>query len=80
MYVVHVYMAAFAIRGSLRSMIDGMKGDEELAELHGLYHRELVAADRSRDHERPGDEEVAHDSRLVEPPRPHCERRAGDLA
>ncbi len=41
MYVVHVYMAVFAIKGSLGSMVHGKKSEEELAILHSLYYRGL---------------------------------------
>jgi len=44
MYVVHVYMAVFAIKGSLGSMFHGKKSEEELAILHSLYYRELQQA------------------------------------
>jgi len=41
MYMVHVYMAVFAIRGTLGSMLHGKKGRDELYVLHSLYHDEL---------------------------------------
>ena len=44
MFVVHVYMAVFAIKGSLGSMLHGNKSEEEMAILHSLYHRELQSA------------------------------------
>jgi len=51
MYGVHVYMATLAVQGSLSSMIDGDKPEEEVAILHPLYFEELQAAERSTDGE-----------------------------
>ncbi|WP_104749935.1 formate dehydrogenase subunit gamma [Helicobacter cynogastricus] len=39
-FIVHLYMSIFAIKGSLRSMIDGQKELEEVKILHSLYLKE----------------------------------------
>lgn len=44
---VHLYMVLFAIRGSIRSMINGTKSEEEVAIMHSLYYAELTAAPAS---------------------------------
>jgi formate dehydrogenase subunit gamma len=36
-FIVHLYMAVFAIKGSLASMISGYKPKEELEILHSRY-------------------------------------------
>jgi formate dehydrogenase subunit gamma len=41
MFGVHHYMSLFAVKGSLRSMIDGYKSEEEVAIMHSLYYEEL---------------------------------------
>jgi formate dehydrogenase subunit gamma len=43
MFCVHHYMSLFAIKGSIRSMIDGHKHEEEVAIMHSLYYAELTA-------------------------------------
>jgi len=41
MFLIHVYMAVFAIKGSLGSMVNGQKSADELDTLHSLYYEEL---------------------------------------
>ncbi|WP_163566238.1 formate dehydrogenase subunit gamma [Helicobacter suis] len=38
-FIVHLYMSLFAIKGSLNSMLDGNKEEEEVRILHSLYHK-----------------------------------------
>ncbi|WP_104753464.1 formate dehydrogenase subunit gamma [Helicobacter salomonis] len=39
-FIVHLYMSLFAIKGSLQSMLDGHKEEEEVKVLHSLYFQE----------------------------------------
>ena len=41
LFLVHIYMAVFAIKGAIHSMIDGHKEEEEVEVLHSSYYREL---------------------------------------
>lgn len=41
MFFTHVYMAVFAIKGSLHSMISGYKEEEEVKILHSSWYKEL---------------------------------------
>ncbi|PHQ65347.1 MAG: formate dehydrogenase subunit gamma [Sulfurimonas sp.] len=41
LFFVHIYMAVFAIKGAIHSMIDGHKEEEEVEILHSSYYREL---------------------------------------
>jgi formate dehydrogenase subunit gamma len=41
LFFTHVYMAVFAIKGAIHSMIDGHKEEEEVEILHSCYYREL---------------------------------------
>lgn len=40
--LVHIYMAVFAIKGSIHSMINGYKPEEEVYVLHHHWYRELL--------------------------------------
>ena len=40
--MVHIYMAVFAIKGSIHSMINGYKSEEEVYVLHHHWYRELL--------------------------------------
>jgi len=42
MFITHLYMSIFAIKGSLRSMINGRKSEDELKYLHGSYYKKLI--------------------------------------
>jgi len=46
MYIVHVYLTLFAVKGSILSMINGRKSIEEIASLHSLYYDELKGQGR----------------------------------
>ncbi|MBZ7986649.1 formate dehydrogenase subunit gamma [Campylobacter canadensis] len=41
MFLVHLYMAVFAIKGSIHSMITGYKEEEEVYILHSKWYQEL---------------------------------------
>lgn len=41
LFITHIYMAVFAIKGAINSMVDGYKGEEEIEMLHSSYHKEL---------------------------------------
>ncbi|QOY51122.1 formate dehydrogenase subunit gamma [Candidatus Sulfurimonas baltica] len=41
LFFVHIYMAVFAIKGAIHSMINGYKEEEEVEVLHSSYYREL---------------------------------------
>ncbi|CAM2909752.1 formate dehydrogenase subunit gamma [Helicobacter felis] len=43
-FIVHLYMSLFAIKGALRSMIDGYKEEEEVKVLHSLYYQDQTRA------------------------------------
>lgn len=42
MFFVHLYMAVFAIKGSIHSMITGYKEEEEVYILHSYWYKELT--------------------------------------
>ena len=41
-FLVHIYMAVFAIKGSIHSMITGYKEEEEVYILHSYWYKELA--------------------------------------
>lgn len=41
LFFVHIYMAVFAIKGAIHSIINGYKEEEEVEILHSSYYREL---------------------------------------
>jgi len=41
MFMIHLYMALFAIKGSLQSMLTGYKSAEEVAQMHSEYWRRI---------------------------------------
>jgi formate dehydrogenase subunit gamma len=43
LFIVHLYMSVFAIKGSLGSMIDGYKSEDELSVLHSSWYKKLKA-------------------------------------
>ena len=43
---VHIYMAVFAIKGSIHSMISGYKEEEEVYILHSYWYKELSAKNK----------------------------------
>ncbi len=42
-FLVHIYMAVFAIKGSIHSMITGYKEEEEVYILHSYWYKELTS-------------------------------------
>lgn len=42
LFITHVYMAVFAIKGALDSMISGNKSEDELKHLHSSYYKKLI--------------------------------------
>ncbi len=42
MFMIHLYMAIFAIKGSLRSMWNGYKSAEEVAAMHSNYYKKTT--------------------------------------
>ena len=40
-FFVHIYMAVFAIKGSIHSMVTGYKEEEEVYILHSYWYKEL---------------------------------------
>ncbi|WP_291952498.1 formate dehydrogenase subunit gamma [Campylobacter sp.] len=40
-FAIHIYMAVFAIKGSIHSMINGYKEEEEVYILHSYWYKEL---------------------------------------
>jgi len=46
LFITHLYMSLFAIKGSLRSMINGTKREEEVKYLHHSWYRKLKKAGR----------------------------------
>jgi formate dehydrogenase subunit gamma len=45
MFMVHLYMSVFAIKGSLKSMLTGRKSEEELKIMHCKYFKKLTNKD-----------------------------------
>lgn len=45
LFLTHVYMSVFAIKGAIHSMIDGHKEEEEVEILHSSYYKELKEKD-----------------------------------
>ncbi|WP_331774762.1 formate dehydrogenase subunit gamma [Sulfurospirillum sp. 1612] len=41
LFLTHIYMSVFAIKGSLQSMKDGYKEEDEVAHLHSSYYKKL---------------------------------------
>jgi formate dehydrogenase subunit gamma len=42
LFITHVYMSLFAIKGALGSMINGCKSEDELKHLHSSYYKKLI--------------------------------------
>lgn len=49
LFFTHVYMAMFAIKGAIESMISGYKEEEEVQILHSLWYKELQEKDELKD-------------------------------
>ncbi len=45
-FLVHIYMAAIAIRGAIWSMITGYKEEEEVYVLHNYWYQELISKNK----------------------------------
>jgi len=41
LFLTHVYMSAFAIKGAIHSMITGYKEEEEVEILHSTFYKKL---------------------------------------
>jgi len=41
MFIVHIYMSVFSIKGSLKSMVYGYKDAEEVKVLHSAHYEKL---------------------------------------
>ena len=41
MFMIHLYMAIFAVKGSLKSMLTGNKSTEEVAMMHSNYYKKI---------------------------------------
>ncbi|WP_321778572.1 formate dehydrogenase subunit gamma [Sulfurimonas sp.] len=41
LFITHIYMSVFAIKGAMNSMIDGYKEEEEVEILHSTFYKEL---------------------------------------
>lgn len=41
LFLVHIYMSVFAIKGAIHSMINGYKEEEEVEILHSSFYKEL---------------------------------------
>ena len=48
LFITHVYMSMFAIKGALLSIINGYKEKEEIEILHSSYYKELEEIDSSK--------------------------------
>jgi len=44
LFLTHLYMSIFAIKGSLHSMMDGYKEEDEVKHLHSSWYRKLKAS------------------------------------
>jgi len=42
LFITHLYMSIFAIKGALSSMINGRKSEDELKHLHSSYYKKLM--------------------------------------
>ncbi len=42
LFITHLYMSLFAIKGSLSSMINGRKSEDELKHLHSSYYKKMI--------------------------------------
>jgi formate dehydrogenase subunit gamma len=49
LFFTHLYMSIFAIKGSLQSMIDGCKSEDELKHLHSIFYKKIVNEGKDKD-------------------------------
>jgi formate dehydrogenase subunit gamma len=47
MFITHLYLSLFGIKGALRSMINGRKSEDELKHLHSSYYKKLIKKEKS---------------------------------
>jgi formate dehydrogenase subunit gamma len=47
LFITHLYLSLFGIKGALRSMIDGHKSEDELKHLHSSYYKKLIKKEKS---------------------------------
>jgi len=48
-FITHMYMSLFAIKGSIDSMIDGCKTEDELSHLHSIYYKKIVKEGKDKE-------------------------------
>jgi len=48
-FFTHLYMSVFAIKGSLRSMITGCKGEDELKYLHSIFYKKIIKEGKDKE-------------------------------
>ncbi|GAB6073949.1 formate dehydrogenase subunit gamma [Nautilia lithotrophica] len=49
LFFTHLYMSIFAIKGSLQSMIDGCKSEDELKHLHSIFYKKIVKEGKDKE-------------------------------
>lgn len=50
LFITHLYMSIFAIKGALSSMINGKKSEDELKHLHSSYYKKLIKKEEKSSH------------------------------
>ncbi len=48
LFITHMYMSLFAIKGSLGSMIDGHKSEDEVKYMHGSFYKKLIKEEQNK--------------------------------
>ena len=48
-FFTHLYMSLFAIKGSLQSMIDGCKSEDELKHLHSIFYKRIIKEGKDKE-------------------------------
>ncbi|AZV47004.1 formate dehydrogenase subunit gamma [Nautilia sp. PV-1] len=48
-FMTHLYMSVFAIKGSLDSMIDGCKSEDELKYLHSVFYKKIIKEGKDKE-------------------------------
>jgi formate dehydrogenase subunit gamma len=46
LFLTHIYMSVFAIKGAIHSIITGYKEEEEVEILHSSFYKELKEKDK----------------------------------
>jgi len=49
LFFTHLYMSIFAIKGSLNSMIDGCKSEDELKHLHSIFYKKITGVGKDKE-------------------------------